>query len=265
VKRTDVKTGVIYAYKTRGGEAEAGRRMAVLDVETFHAGKGGGFGSRPEAPTFTVPEYRTRKPKPDWKADENWGFLAVVEKRTADWRGRQVAEPITDEALLAVTKADLLAMTQAYSTFSGGIDVPGHPGVQAFLANPRFIVGEYAAAAEGAEAVRQERNRQDAEQIALSRARVAAAQARVDRLKALGLDVPDRTEGKPSRGYGGEWRPVHFDRSLTRSLELSWEQVDALLSLIPEGAVLDATQTDPQVEPDGWTLTTPPYTATEEP
>jgi hypothetical protein len=128
------------------------------------------------------------------------------------------------------------------------------------------IVGEYVDVAEGVDTVQQERDRQDEEARAASRARVAATQARVDRLAAHGVVLEDREERETWRYTGGQkWQPVTFDRALTRQAGLTWAQVDALLSLIPEGAVLAPDgPPDAAVDPDGWTLTTPPYAPTEE-
>lgn len=260
MKRTDIKTGVVYSYKTSAYDPAKGRRCVVLDTSTFHYGAGGGFGVPRDAPMFSLPHHKTRNGKQDWQASEKWGLLAVVAEGTGIAPER--VPEADDAALLGVTLAEALAMTGAYSHYFGGKQII--PGGAVLLANPRYIVGEYVDIAEGVDTVQQERDRQDEEARAASRARVAATQARVDRLAIHGVVLEDREESEAWRGGRG-WKPVTFDRALTRRASLTWAQVDALLSLIPEGAALAPDgPPDAAVDPDGWTLTTPPYAPTEE-
>ncbi len=63
MKRQDVKTGVVYSYRTGQRAHDKGRRIVVLDVDTFYAGHGGGYGSDKGAPTFTVPKGKTKDGK----------------------------------------------------------------------------------------------------------------------------------------------------------------------------------------------------------
>jgi hypothetical protein len=284
VKRADVKAGVLYAYRPNGGKSGPVAPCMILDTATFYANdsKSSGFGSqtKPGDPVFRRFDGYNGRDK--WKASDGLGgmgsgtnpsvgFLASVPCRTGmgssslTHRPAEVVKTGTLDEALSLTLARrerIVKSLSANGTDTRRIDAcyPERTDEQPYYdtVEPRNIVGPWEDVTTGIEEETERRAAVDAVAKAESDARVAATQARWDRITALGIAGP-RHPIAESKRWTYRWEPPTYDQSMTASYRLTAEQVDALLALIPDGA---RAPDEEATEDDGWTLTTPPYERT---
>lgn len=126
-------------------------------------------------------------------------------------------------------------------------------GLRGHLYSPAFILGEWADWFAEYQATIEDRATLAERLAAESAARVAEATKRVEALRALGLPgtLADPRESE-HQSYRSGYSPPSWSGN-TGEVRLSMAQVDALLSLIPDGARF----VEPNVADDGWTYAEP--------
>lgn len=232
----DLKVGEIYAYRQRGHGRRA--RIMVLDTVTRYRSGQAPYGRTTEG----TPRYKEAHPAEQTGSFGEDVYLLAATTTKGDTFKIEEGEAGTVADLRTITVAQ--ALTERYGRPS---TLP--QGIRALLVKPRWIEGPYEEVVE-AEA-REAEIKASVEAMAKQRAREVAAEQhrRVDALEALGLpgEIYRAIVGRPSSYRSTEaWSAHHADR-----VTLSLEQVDALLSLIPEGARVP--EPPAEVEDDGWT------------
>lgn len=218
MKVKDIDTDTIYAYRT--GNYDKPVPVRVLDTSRMYYFAGRQFG-KPVPGTRVVATNERMK----MRAADGHGLVAVSTIAGLRGNSRDVKPEAFDnphKALLHVTLAEVKAtttdQTRAHHERVGGT------GPHMVLVNPRFIVGEWETywqqynddaeskdAARKAKAIREKDN-------------AVRESALRDRLRVLGINV------KPL----DDWS-VRMGKPYVR-VGLSEQQIEALLSLIPEGA-----------------------------
>jgi len=247
VKKSEMKTGVLYAYRT--SKYDAPRPVVLLDTTRLWSKRGSGYGSDKTQPLFRHAHQQVNRPSgSDYGGGMDYGYPAVT-RRPARFGDEPTVEA---HDLLNVSSREEMAtlMTQR---------IPGQPEeVMVHLIDPRYIEGEWDDVMQAREDEAARRKHIENEAQAESQARVAAAQKRHDALVALGLPgTLEKPQETLASRWGSDWAPPKYSTTLTRQVSLSMEQIDAILSLIPEGV----TYREPDVEDDGWTLRKPEYDA----
>lgn len=250
MKIKDLKAGVLYAYQD---SKYSGRKPVILlDVEHSYTHR-----SRDAAGTWTRRDDRTVSLHGTYGLHSSkTGFLAVVDSYQGyDNRSEEVRAAARDRMQQQAARILRNGLRESFAL---------KPGAEVRLdaINPRFIVGEWddveGAAQIALQAAQERRAALDAE----SAARVAAATARVEALRALALpgDIAQPEESW-STNYGGTGMPDDGKYSAvvsTRTVRLTLDQVDALLSLIPAGARYVEPEPEPgNVADDGWSYAEP--------
>ena len=249
MKKSDIKTGVIYAYRT--SKYDNALPLVVLDTTKTYATGAPRFGNVPPG----TPRWRpsvTREGKPI--VSPSSGYLAAGRGGRA-YISESMRGPITDAelaGLMSVTLDGALALR---------FDAPvaeDSPYRDLGVINPRFILSEWDEYTQKKQAIDELASDLAALAKAESDARVAAATQRVEALRALNL--PGRL-AQPVESKGFQYSekdsvtpPTYSGNTATVHLTLA--QIDALLSLIPDGATVP---TDLDTEGDGWTLRKPEY------
>jgi hypothetical protein len=274
MKRADIKAGAVYAYKT--GTYDPLRPVLVLDAAYWRR-TGRSFGE-PDGtePTFQSHASLTEKYRAigrDYKPDDRFtggdhhpdcGLLGADFEHS---RNRGLSQPTlaaqADYAkrLTKVSPARTVDEARALRRPATSLPGPGG-GLRVHLLNPAWIVGEWAEIVESRLAEEERRTNVEDNLAAESADRVARAQKRVEALRALGL--PGEVANAYEQGHVSwrassawdRWRPPVYKGNTDRVV-LSMRQVDALLSLIPDGAVWR----EQDVDEDGWTLRKPEYDA----
>ncbi len=267
-----IKTGVLYAYAP--SKYSHPRPVVVLDVEETYRLRGGipskhSFEQERERKSVHYDNYVEIMARPIWQVgrrdprtgkpmvnfpshaygyhESETGYL-VVSVPAAHAGKAMDTSPEMLRRLRAVTLDEVLAIT-ANDNRSGNL-----PGLEVFVVRPRDLVGDWEEISE-ARATEAELRQNLADQArAESDARVANAQQRVDALRALNL--PGRfADAKESHSSGwGHETPTYEGN--TGAVSLTLDQVDALLSLIPEGVVYTPPS---DTEDDDWTYRKPEY------
>lgn len=267
-----MKVGVVYAYQ----ESKYSRPTPVIVLDTTHTYTRRTWVSEPySAPAADAPAARHReydeqmeraersRQQTAWVRDSqprvakasgygganDHGYLVIG---TGEWLGTFVQQAIKARGgmdawvrhLRTISLEQVLAVTGADSTDGRVGDVP------VGVINPRFLIGEWDVVNEERQAA--EELAQDMARIAQeeSDARVAQATERVEALRALSLPGKIDQPQEFKSGGSGTWK------GNTAGVTLSLAQVDALLSLLPEGAVYVPPS---DTEPDGWTYARPEY------
>lgn len=247
MKKSEMKTGVVYAYRT--SKYDAPRPVVLLDTTRLWSRRGSGYGVDKTQPLFKPASAHAVRPSgSDFGSGMDYGYPTVTR------RPPRFGDEPTVEAhdLLNVCSREEMATLMTSR-------IPGQPDeVVINLIDPRYIEGEWDDVMQAREDEAARRKHIESEAEAESKARVAAAQKRYDALVALGLPgtLEKPAEHRVDR-YSSDWQPPKYATTLTRQVSLSMEQIDAILSLIPEGV----TYREPDVEDDGWTLRKPEYEA----
>jgi hypothetical protein len=224
MKTKDVKPGVVYAYR-QGDKWGQTVPVAVVTTEYLYSRRKGVSGYHRRSQTGGRPSLR-----PDGYSSQPMGFLAASFDRP--------------EYIKAIAgDRDVETLARVARQFQGApeqVELKDGAGAQLNLIDTRYILGEWDTVMAEAEIADQAARERKAAKDAASQARVAAARQRVDALRALGLPdaiaQPTETWNKTfSAGTNaavdeGSWS------GNTNGVRLTWDQVDALLSLIPEGA-----------------------------
>lgn len=255
MKRLDIKTGVVYQYSQgRYTVAALSGPVMVLDTSTFwrRAPYGSGWArSDGQARPYAEPvELQGGRPRMGWVADENRGLLSVGFQWRGDLSQRGKHEPPVD--LLKGITLDRVKEKPHVKSWA----IPGNDNwcVSLGLLNPRFFVGEYYEAKQAEEDEKERRRIIVAGLQAESDQRVVDTQARIDRLRSLGLgSFKDASEDRREH-YGTNWEPPTFSGN-TGKVTLTLAQVDALLSLIPPGVRYEPDE--PNVADDGFSYVHP--------
>lgn len=247
MKRSDLKTGVVYRYGT--SQYDAPTALVIVDLgdwrevsPPWHTR----FHTATEEEKAAV-KHLSRYERHDAKQFGTKGMLAVTYKEHPRYRQEEVVEEFDVDRLLKVTLEQVLTSRLGQETTLTRFGFPPQVTTR-ILENGRGIQAEWWAHKEAEEIAKQARLEYARQQAEKSAQRVASAQARRAALQALGgplATVPDAAERKE---YDGT-----YEQKLTRNLTLTWEQVDALLSLLP----LDAEWVDPNVSADGWSYEHP--------
>jgi hypothetical protein len=228
MKGKDVKVGVLYAYAT--SPRDTPQPVVIADKRYGWAAGSLRWGAnKTEA---------KRYPNYDRAEDKN-GMLGVVARRdfSADTVG-----PLGNRYVPAATPEKVLSAARGVTTYLDGtgdsiaLKAGKDSTVRFFAADPRFILGEYDQVMEEREIAAQAKAQREAEEKTRREAEKAARRERIDALLALGLP-------EDPMGFG----------SGKRSIVLSVDQVDILLSLIPEGAKYEPPVDDSweYAEPEG--------------
>jgi hypothetical protein len=225
MKRSDIKVGVVYAHQD--SKYRAAVPVAVIDTDTHWSTKGVGA----ERVHYATGQVLAVMSKTDYRRGESI-LMATPEK----------VEAACKSAIKYLASGDRTSVATANDE---------RATVRMAAINPRFLVAtweDYTAEKEIAETAKAMR---EAEAEEASQKRVAAAKARVDALRAHG--IPDLPEPREKRSISYRSDESTYDRQATNALRLTWEQVDALLSLIPEGAVYEPPPVDEweYPEPEG--------------
>lgn len=251
MRKQDVKTGVVYAYKR--SKYDKPRKVVVVDTaHLYWMTPRQTYGGPKTGPTFSVARTGVG-------FSDTTGYLGIFgDDGHATW-GAGERQQADSRILASVTRERLLAMRFGVEGKSSDTLIVGDIRCKVAVINPRFIAGEWDDVMQAKDDEDERRRLIEADLKRQSDARVAATKERVDRLAKLGLPghLPDPHEpaSRPWR-TGNDWDPLRYDQSLTGKVSLTLGQLDALLSLIPEGAVY--VDPDEQTEDDGWTLARPP-------
>jgi len=176
-------------------------------------------------------------PNPVARRDgRGYGFLVVTNARQYRFDDSE-RPPVTD--LLDVSLDEVVPV---------GPNAEVRPGITGMVIAAGELVGEWDDVVGQRAAERELEDDLDRIARAASAERVAAQEARVARLRALGMpgEMPptDEREGG-GRGFSSDtWSPLTFDTRNTDGIRLTNEQLDALLSLIPDGARFEAPEVD---------------------
>ena len=250
MKKSEIKAGVLYAYQT--SKYRKPQPVVVLDVtKTYVSGAAKHGKVDPLSPRWV--ERLDHRGKPMFSKGDAFsrdvGFLAVG--RGAARPGCEVPRPDSNylAGLRKVTLADALGVRF-------GDTIAGTVLSEIGLVNPRFVLGEWDVVMGHLDAEAEIIANLSALNKAESDARVAAATARVKALRALGLPGTIDTPSEDRVWRSGVEKAAATYSGNTKTITLTLAQVDALLSLIPEGATIpEAVDT----EDDGWTLRKPQY------
>lgn len=278
MKRSEIKPGVVYAYKP--GVYDPLRPVLVLEADYWR--RTGRLFGEPEGvrPTFRshadlTEEYRAlgrdyRPPARFGGGDTHpdCGLLGadIEGSRNRGLRTATLAEQDGYAKQLAKIAKDRTGLIEkARVLVDGERALPGPKGARVHLLNPSWMVGEWADIVEARLAEDERRRNVEDNLDAESADRVARAQKRVEALRSLGLpgEIPDAHENClrswRSTSTWDRWKPPSYKGNTDRVV-LSMRQVDALLTLIPDGAVWR----EEDVEEDGWTLRRPEYDAADD-
>lgn len=226
MKRTDMETGVVYAYQA--GKHDVIQAIIVLDTTGLYAQTNRGYGRMtPEdaaRPLHTKVEKRLgMRTTVGRYSDYRAGFLAATTTNPTSGgykRDHDKADPAT---LRDVTLDQ--ALTHTYGDRAHHKPLVGTQ-IWVDVIDPRFILGVYEDVMQAdAEAKELEANIK-AQEIADAEARMIAQEKRIDALRALGVTgkMPNpRSRYSKSEGH-------------TQSVVLSPAQFEQVMSLIPDGA-----------------------------
>lgn len=270
MKRADVKAGVVYAY--RASKYDRIRPVLILDTGYWRRASRSIHHEKPEFEFVSHATLRQRylDAGRDYKPDDrfaggdqfpdcglaglDWDSSIAGRRGSNDLEGRDEAGKRLQRLARSQTVPKLLAAYAAlkpgYRRFKRPADLRGH------LFNPAWIIGDWDEVVSDVIDEEERRRIIEAEVKADSDDRVARAGKRVEALRALALpgEIPDAAEREVIRYGSRDWEPPVY-RGNTDHVRLSMRQVDALLSLIPDGATWQADD----VEEDGWTLRVPEY------
>jgi hypothetical protein len=272
VKRADIRAGVVYAYKP--GIYDALRPVLILDAAYWARQTDRRSGESPsDVPTFKshaaiAEEYRaagrTYKPDDRYTGGDMYpdrGLAGLDFERSTRLNDLN-AQDANANRLKALVKRHrvpgLLARFTALTRPSVALKDP--KGLRAHLLNPSWITGEWDEVVGVRLAEEERRANIEAMLRAESEDRVSRAAKRVEALRALGLpgEIADaqETAGRSWRSTSAweRWKPPVYHGN-TGQVTLTMRQVDALLTLIPDGALWR----EQDVEEDGWTLSKPEY------
>jgi hypothetical protein len=199
MKKTELKTGVRYAYQT--GEHRSVEEVVILDLDRMWRAERRGCGRHDDAPMY-APANPTLHKVPSREV----GYLAVTKVAPAH-------RPVSTKALLKITVKDVEALTFAHQA----------KGYEVHLVNPRYVLGEYDEVVQQQQEQQErrmqaEKNRQERRLLAQKMIR-----DRADLLVSLGL--PGRTPYQSVPTYP----PADL---VDMPLSLTIRQFDALLERV---------------------------------
>lgn len=220
MKKSDIVPGQVYAY--RRGTYASYSAVIVLDNDTLYQAAYRGYGSD------GGPLWETAR-RQNQTSSRDVGLLAVVFQGSVFTQDADVnlwaagpASQVTLEQVLAMQWRRDRAEKRAVDDSIDGLTI--------HIVSPRYVAGLWSEVKGAERQAKEERRAREDLALRESRKRVARAQQRVDALRALGLPglIPDASEhlySSASTTYSGN----------TRTVQLTLDQVDALLSLIPAG------------------------------
>jgi len=238
MKRSEIKTGVVYARQS--SKYQEPIAVVVLDLARYYRKPGHsetGWYPRHDAKGSAAPN-----------ADKRWGgggygFLVVTNAPLSRFDPSE-RPPVTD--LLDVSLDEVVPV---------GPNAEVRPGMHSMVIAAGELLGEWDDVVGRRAAERELEDDLDRIARAESAERVAAQDARVARLRALGMpgEMPPTDEWeRGGRGFETDtWSPLTFDTRNTDGIRLTNAQVDALLSLIPDGARLAEVDEWEYAAPEG--------------
>jgi hypothetical protein len=263
MRKQDMKAGVVYAY--RESKYSAYQPVVVLDEKRLYWRLSGDAQKLTDGSQRTFTLCTTKGVTPG----RSVGYLAAMPVDDREFGKRDGTPPFDPKRLLTITLDRALSMTFKRGSGKSSDTLrfsQSGARVRVVPINPRFIVGEWDEVMQANDDEAERRRLIEEDLKRESDERVAATKERVDRLAKLGLPghLPEPAEKQNYRwGGGDDWTPSTYDQSLTGKVSLTLGQLDALLSLVPEGAVY--VDPDEQTEDDGWTLAHPPGRAADSP
>lgn len=223
MRAKDMQTGVLYAYQ-RPGRDSTPVPVVLLSLDFFYMRMRGHHLSDGDKAFTKAREGTARTPSTARYADSWSGYLAVSNMSPITTAVRKDPAVRADpQALLNVTIDDVTTIGHRQIRH----DIPNHPGVFAFVVDPRHLVGaweevweKYQAATELADDLRRIENERRDSVIAKQTAAIA---------RLADLNLPGALP-KPS-GNGA----LYSEREAT-SITLTVTQFEALLGLVPDDA-----------------------------